>query len=308
LNPYLDYDIRIKEKEKLLFSMTTIPLTDVSIPFLLPSLLLRGQIVRLQDVTTTIINQHAYPFSIAKILADLLAAGSVLSNLLKYKGVFTLQIKTTGPMKFAVVDVTSEGHMRGYTQFKSQEVGGEASFKELLGEGYLVFTVDQGRKVDRYQAIVSLSHDTLTEALEHYFQQSEQLETRICIASHRTKEGHWRSSALLLQQMSSQNVEVETWHYVEALLNTLSPEELLDFSVPYETLLYRLFHETDITVFDPIGYKAQCRCSEERIKTFLNTLSLEEVEGLLENGRLKISCEFCNHVYDFERKDIITVH
>ncbi|MBY0501919.1 MAG: Hsp33 family molecular chaperone HslO [Alphaproteobacteria bacterium] len=288
--------------------MTTSLMVDISVPFLLPALYLRGQIVRLQNVTTTIINQHAYPYSIAKVLADLLVAGSALSNLLKYKGVFTLQIKTTGPMRLAVVDVTSAGHIRGYTQFKSQEVEKEAAFKDLLGEGYLVFTVDQGREVDRYQAIVSLNHDTLSEALVHYFQQSEQLETRICIASHRTKEGNWKSSALLLQQMPSQTIEAETWHYVEALLNTLSSEELLDFSVPYETLLYRLFHETDITVFDPIGYKAQCRCSEERIKTFLNTLSLEEVEGLLENGRLKISCEFCNHVYDFERKDIITIH
>lgn len=288
--------------------MTTFPLVDVSIPFLLPTLFLRGQIVRLQDVSTAIINQHAYPLSIAEVLADLLAAGSVLSNLLKYKGIFTLQIKTTGPVRLAVVDVTSEGHMRGYTEFKSQEIIEEASFKDLLGEGYLVLTVDQGRQVDRYQGIVSLNHDTLTEALEHYFQQSEQLETRICISSHRTKEGYWKSSALLLQQMPSQNVEVETWLYIEALLNTLSSDELLDFSIPYETLLYRLFHETDVTVFDPVAYKAQCRCSKERIKTFLNTLTIEEVEGLLENGRLKISCEFCNHLYDFERKDLITIH
>jgi len=282
--------------------------TDVSVPFMLPQFSLRGRLVRLQDVSTTILSQHTYPLPVAKVLAELLAAGTTLAGLLKYEGIFTLQTKTSGPIGLVVIDVTHEGHIRGYAQFKSPEIRPKDTFKELLGSGYLAFTVDQGLKVDRYQGIVALKHDTLPLALEHYFDQSEQLETRLFIASEKTKEEVWKSGALLLQQMPAQKVEKDTWAHVESLLNTLSPQEFLDFSTNYETLLYRLFHEGGVTVFKPQPLKAQCRCSEKRIKAFLGTLTPDEIEALLEKGQLKITCEFCNHQYMFDRKDLMTVH
>ncbi len=291
-------------KSKMSFSRST----DVSIPFLLPLFSLRGRLVRLQDVTTTIIRQHNYPPPIGAILAELLAAGAALAGLLKFEGVFTLQTKTKGPLNLSVIDITHEGHMRGYAQFNSRHIDPNASFKDLLGSGYLAFTVDQGLKVDRYQGIVALNHDTLPHALEHYFDQSEQLETRIFIASHKTPDGIWKSGALLLQQMPTKRVDEETWNYMEALLNTLSSDEFLDFSILSEGLLKRLFHEGNVTTFDPIYLKAQCRCSEDRIKTFLSTLNQEEIEGLLDNGQLKMTCEFCNHTYVFDRKNLITFH
>lgn len=282
--------------------------TDISTPFMLSHFPLRGRLVRLQEVTTTILSQHAYPFPVAKVLADLLAAGATLASLLKYEGVFTIQTKTSGPIGLAVIDVTHKGDMRGYAQFKVQEIKPEDTFKELLGSGYLAFTVDQGVVTDRYQGIVSLGHETLSHALAHYFDQSEQLETRLFIASEKTEEGIWKSAALLLQQMPSQRVSEETWNHVGALLNTLSPREFLDFSIPYPTFLHRLFHEGGLTVFDPMILNAQCRCSEERIKVFLASLPSDEIEDLLEKGRLKMTCEFCNHHYEFDRKDLMTVH
>lgn len=282
--------------------------SDLSIPFILPQLSLRGILVRLSLVSTRILNQHTYPNVVAHLLSDLLAAGTALSGLLKYEGIFTLQTKTSGPIGFAVVDVTHEGHMRGYVQVKQDELKDNATFQDLVGRGYLTFTVDQGLKVDRYQGIVSLNHDTLTESLEHYFHQSEQTETRIFIASEKTQDGNWKCGALILQQLPTKVINRDTWSHIEALLNTLSPMEFLNFDIHYETLLDRLFHEVGVQVFESSPLKAQCRCSEERIRTFLSSLSSDEIEDLLEKGQLKMTCEFCNHEYIFDRKDLMTVH
>ncbi|MBS0271127.1 MAG: Hsp33 family molecular chaperone HslO [Proteobacteria bacterium] len=282
--------------------------TDLSVPFLLPHLSLRGRLVRLQNVSTTIIGQHDYPYAVAKILAELLATGATLAGLLKYEGIFTLQTKSDGPIKLAVLDVTNQGHMRGYTQLKSNEIKQNISFAELFGQGYLAFTVDQVTKGDRYQGIVTLNHESLASSIEHYFDQSEQLESRICIFSERTHEDIWKSGVLLLQEMPSKRVDEEAWSHAEALLNTLSSQEFLDFSIPYKTLLTNLFHEAGVTIFEPLHLKAQCRCSKERIRVFLDTLSPTEIESLLENGQLKMTCEFCNHHYTFDRKDLMTVH
>lgn len=281
---------------------------DIIVPFLLPKFSLRGRLVRLQGLNDEILSQHNYPDPVAKVLTELLAAAGILSNLLKYEGVFTLQTKTSGPLNLVVIDVTHEGNMRGYGQFKLPEVRQDATFQELIGKGYLAFTVDQGLKVDRYQGIVNLNHETLPHALEHYFQQSEQLETKIFISSEKTEDGSWKSSALLLQQMPSKKVDEETWNYINSILLTLSSKEFLDFSTTYEKLLYRLFHEGGVTVFDPLPLQAKCRCSRERIKAFLTTISPDEVESLLEKGHLKMTCEFCNHQYEFDRKDLMTVH
>lgn len=283
--------------------------TDCSIPFLLPRFSLRGRLVRLEALNGEILKQHNYPDPVAKVLAEFLAAGATLASLLKYKGVFSLQTKTSGPLHLVVLDITHQGNIRAYAQFKPHEIMMNDSFKELIGKGYLAFTVDQGLTVDhRYQGIVALDHETIPHALEHYFHQSEQLETKVFIASEKTGEHSWKSAALLLQQMPSQKVDEEAWNYIESILATLSSQEFLDFSIDYEKLLYRLFHEGDVTVFDSLPLKAKCRCSTERIKTFLSTLSPNELESLLEKGHLKMTCEFCNHVYEFDRKDLMTVH
>lgn len=282
--------------------------TDLSVPFLLPKFSLRGRLVRLEGINNEILSQHSYPDPVAKVLTELLAAAGILAGLLKYEGVFTLQTKTSGPLGLVVVDVTHKGDMRAYGQFNPQGVMKKASFKDIVGKGYLTFTVDQGLRVERYQGIVELNHETPAHALEHYFQQSEQLETKIFIASEKTEEGSWKSAALLLQQMPSKVVDDDTWNHIESLLLTLSSKEFLDFSIDYETLLYRLFHEGEVTVFNTLQLQAKCRCSKERIKAFLTTLSPEELEGLVEKGHLQMTCEFCNHQYEFDRKDLMTVH
>lgn len=288
--------------------MTSETNTDISIPFVLPEINLRGRLSRLEHVNEVVLKQHDYPENLEQILSELLAASAVLSGLLKYEGVFTLQTKTSGAVKMVVIDITHRGEMRGYAQFNTQAVENKKGFQSLMGEGYLAFTVDQGLKVDRYQGIVTLNQQTLSDALEHYFDQSEQLKTRILIMSEQNQENIWKSSALLLQQMPTHEMSDDAWAYVDAILGTLNPKEFLDFEMPYERLLTNLFHEGGISLFPPLTLIEKCRCSEERIKSFLQTLTEDELETLLENRQLKMTCEFCNHNYIFDRKDLMTVH
>lgn len=284
------------------------PQADISVPFILPLFSARGRLLRLEDVSTNIIEQHNYPFPIAKTLADILSTSAALAGLLKYEGIFSLQTKSQGPIQLLVVDMTHTGNMRGYAQYQKDQIHKGDTFSKLFGEGYLVFTVDQGKKVEQYQGIVELHRESLASAIEHYFEQSEQLKTKIFIASHKSENQKWRSSALLLQQLPTEEVNEESWNHMEALLGTISNQELLDFSMPYETLLYQLFHEGGIVTYESSPIQAKCRCSREKVETFLHGLSQEELEGLFENGQLQITCEFCNHTYTFSRKDLTTLH
>lgn len=282
--------------------------TDVSVSFLLPYLSLKGRLVRLKDVSTSILSQHDYPDPVARALANLLSAGASLAGLLNFQGILTLQTKTSGPINLSVVDVTHDGNLRGYAQFDPKKIKPDAKFAELFGKGYMAFTIDQGSQTDRYQGIVELQQESLSQTLEHYLSQSEQLETRILLATTQTENKEWQTTALLLQQLPSKEVSPESWEHIRALLGTLSDKEFLDFSIPTESLLTRLFHEVGLEIFDPVPLNAKCRCSKERIKAFLATLSEDEIESLLEKGQLKMTCEFCNHHYVFDRKDLMTVH
>ncbi len=282
--------------------------TDISVPFILPHFSVRGRLIRLEKVSSSILKQHKYPPAVGKVLAELLATSAALAGLLKYEGIFTLQTKSNGPIELLVIDITDTGNIRGFSQFNEYAIHQDSTFSELFGDGYLAYTVDQGLNVDRYQGIVKLHNESLSSAIEHYFDQSEQLKTKIVVASQKTKDGKWRSSALLLQQLPAQEVNEESWNHIDALLSTLSLEEFLDFSAPHETLLYRLFHEGGVLTYEGAPLKAKCRCSRERIKAFLSSLTQEEVEELLENGQLKMTCEFCNHSYNFDRKELITIH
>ncbi len=288
--------------------MNNHPQIDISVPFILPLFSARGRLVRLEDVSTNIINQHNYPFPIAKILAEVLSTSAALAGLLKYEGIFTLQTKSQGPIKLLVVDMTHTGNMRGYAQYKKEHVQEGDRFSQLFKEGYLVFTVDQQKNADQYQGIVELHRESLSSAIEHYFDQSEQLKTKIIIASQMSEDQKWKTSALLLQQLPTEEVNEESWNHMEALLGTISEQEILDFSIPYETLLFRLFHEASIVTYDSSQIQAKCRCSKDKVETFVRSLSPSESEDLFENGRLQITCEFCNHTYMFNQKDFKNLH
>ena len=292
--------------------------------FQLESSQLRGRLVRLGPVLDLVLHQHAYPEPVGHLLAEAIVIAAALGTALKYDGVFTLQAKGDGPVRLLVADVTSDGGVRGYAQFTEKDLGKEVMDARLLGKGYLAFTVDQPMKNDRYQGIVELHNNTggtLASAVQHYFRQSEQLPTGIIVAAECDAQGRWRAGCLMLQKMPrtggiwddaagrlDRGVVYDTageteddWLRAMMLMGTCTPEELMAPTLGANDLLYRLFHEEGVRVYDPQPFRHQCRCSEQRVRNMLRSLPRKEIEELAINGVVDVTCEFCNRSYRFDK-------
>ena len=280
-------------------------------PFMLETSQLRGRMVRLPHVLEQVVSAHHYPDAIAAILAEALCLTTVLAGMLKFDGVFSLQAKSNGLIKALVCDMTNDGTLRGYVGYDKEALAkaDDTSFTALLNDGFLAFTVDQAETADRYQGIVALDGENLTDCVRNYFLQSEQIQT--AFVSHVGKDGNgkWAGGALMLQHLASEggiaseemsDTEVkESWQRCMMLMQTLTREEMLQGELPLNTILYRLFHEEGVRVFPPIAIRKGCRCSAERIRGILDNLSPDDRISFVENGVISVTCEFCNTVYEF---------
>src|SRR5690348_12236465 len=143
---------------------------DLVQPFRIDPFALRGRLVRLGPTVDRILSQHDYPEPVATILGEAIALAVTLAGALKYDGIFTLQTKSDGPVRLIVADVSTDGAVRGYAQYDPERLlrvparpGTSPSVPELIGRGYIAFTVDQGEDTERYQGIVELIGATLAE-------------------------------------------------------------------------------------------------------------------------------------------------
>jgi molecular chaperone Hsp33 len=284
---------------------------DIVQPFQIDASHLRGRLVRVGPVLDEILSNHAYPEPVARLLGETITLAITLAGALKYDGIFTLQTKGDGPISLMVADVTSTGDVRGYAQFDAERLAGadidsSAPVPTLLGNGYLAFTVDQGEHTERYQGIVELSGETLSEGIQHYFRQSEQLDTGIKVAVAFTDLG-WRGGALMLQRLPEDQVQqtlgsdvADDWRRAMVLMGTCTDREMLDPNLPPNDLLFRLFNEDGVRVWAPADLSASCRCSRDRVATVLASLPRDEIADLKVNGNVEVTCEFCNSTYTFD--------
>jgi molecular chaperone Hsp33 len=295
------------------------------LPFQLETSGLRGRLVELGGVVDEIVSRHDYPLPVANLLAECLALTAALSAVLKFDGVFSLQTRGDGPISLLVADVTSEGDIRGYAEVAE---GRESEIPEgpvdrpvpaLLGEGRLAFTVDQGNHTQRYQGIVEMTGATLAECAQHYFRQSEQLPTRLILAAGQDDAGAWRASALMLQQIPFDDTDYdnrwdvsglqdeeaeEHWRRAGMLIETLGEAEFLDRDVGGEAILYRLFNEDGVRVFEQRYLAAGCRCSAERVENVLRSMPEDELEPLKVDGNVIVTCQFCKQDYIYDAVDL----
>jgi molecular chaperone Hsp33 len=243
--------------------------------------------------------------------------------MLKFQGIFTLQTKGDGPVGLAVVDMTTDGELRGYADFDASRLasiggastGEAAAARDLLGEGYIAFTVDQGPHSERYQGIVDLRGETLAECLQHYFRQSEQLKTAVKLSAGQ-QDGAWRAGGLLLQQMPDEaagatalaNDEEDGWRRAVVLMSSCTERELLDPALPDYDLLYRLFHDERVRVYNPRPLTTGCRCSRARIERILRSLPRKEVVEMKVEGEIIMTCQFCNEEYRFDEAALERVY
>ena len=305
------------------------PSKDTVMPFDVKPLGVRGRIVRLGPVIDDILQRHDYPPSVSALLAEAIALTAMLGATLKFDGKFILQTKTDGPVDMIVADFVSPNGVRGYARFNKEKLEAltAPTQQQLLGNGYLAMTVDQGSDMERYQGIVPLDGTTLADAADTYFKQSEQIPTRLRLVSgpllaRGEKTTHWRSGAIMVQHLpaeggtspiafsSGDNPEGEeevpeddNWVKAKLLLDTVEHHELLDPTLTTEELLYRLYHEDGVTVYPPSDIIRHCTCSAEAVETMLRNFSAEDRNDMIENGEIKVICEFCSSEYRFKPED-----
>jgi len=284
---------------------------DKLLGFTLPARNARGRAVRLDAVLDQVLAAHDYPASITHLLSEALVLGALMGGLLKgEKGQLTMQAQTkVGAVSLLVCDYRG-GEMRGYAEFDSaalEGLGANPTLKALFGEGHLAITFETGSE-KRYQGIVPLDGDTLAEACESYFVQSEQVPTMIRVAS-RSSGSKRLAAGFLVQHLADGEVGRERlharqdhpdWEHIAALAGTLSHDELLDPALSMEGITWRLFHEEDEIRIQPGDVLSRgCRCSAEYYDTVLSRFPSDEQDSMRnEDGKIVVDCAFCSKEFE----------
>lgn len=264
--------------------------------FIFDQLPVQGRHVHLDASWRAALERQDYPPPVRALLGETMVAAALLSATLKFDGNITLQIQGSGPVHLLVVQCTSELNLRGLARW-SGEIA-PAGFRELVGDGRLVMTIEQKGKAERYQSIVPLEGETLSASLESYFERSEQLATRLWLTA-----GDGSASGLLLQMMPDRQGESDAWQHVTVLSDTLKQQELEGLSA--QEILHRLYNEDDVRLFEGAPVAFRCQCSRERIEDTLRGLGHDEVQSILEEqGSVGVDCEFCGRHYSFDVVDV----
>ena len=274
------------------------------IPFQLGKNQVRGSIVRLETTVSEIIKRHNYPSNIESLLADTLTITACLGSRMKHEGIFTIQAKGSSEVHTLFSDITNNGSLRGYVGLKDGFSKKDLNLNALMGSGHISFTLDQGKYSKRYQGIVALEEKSISKSAELYFNNSEQLETRFSnfnyYSIHKKNREKLMSSGLIMLQKMPIKDDIETeeneqiWENSLNFLSTLQKEEFLSVNLSSQDILFRLFNEVDVTIYDEIIIKDQCRCSQAKVEFAIKNLSKKELIDISdENGNIKVVCEFC---------------
>ena len=312
--------------------------SDAVIPFAVEPLDLRGRAVQLGPMLDGILGRHEYPEPVSRLLAEAVTLTVLLGTSLKFEGKFILQTQTDGPVPMLVADFRTPGSVRAYASFDDEKLDraiaeGRTDPQSLLGEGILAMTIDQGAHMQRYQGIVKLDGISLEEVARQYFRQSEQIPTDVRLAVSETylrgENGPvrgWRAGGVLaqflpdseermrLRDLPSGGDDEDTfeedgaWTEAVALMRTIGDDELVDPEIEPERLLFRLFNEHGVRVFDSTTVADDCSCSREGIAAVLDNLAEEDVAEAArggEGGEIIVDCQFCSERYAFTEAEVL---
>lgn len=263
----------------------------------------RGELVQIDKTYQEMIANHNYPVAVQTLLGELLVATCLLTATLKFEGEIAVQLQGDGPVKYAVINGDDKQNMRGVARLQGEVTG--STIKELIGNGYMVITITP-TKGERYQGIVPLEHDSLDKCLENYFEQSEQLKTRLWFATEVTAESA-KAAGLFLQVLPvNKEKSVEDFTHLEAISNTIKDDELLHLNA--NTVLTRLYHEDNPQLFEPQAINFRCGCSRDKTIAALVNVGQDELLADVEaNGEVKISCHYCLKDYIFDEQEIKSI-
>jgi len=287
-------------------------------PFAIEGMDVRGRAVRIGTVVDQILSAHDYPDPVARILGDLLTLTALLGSMMKFDGIVTMQTKSGGPVPMMVADYEMRadgvGRLRGYADIdetKYAAYGKNPSFHGLIGckSGYLALTIDQGADMERYQGIVDLSGETIAEVARNYFMSSEQTPTEIRLRTDRDAvTGNWRAGGIMVQHLArgeegkerilDRDTE-EQWNRASVLMHSVKEEELLDPQLDLDNLLYRLFNEDGVRVFEAAHLAKGCRCDRARLLAVISQFSDDDVDHMTVDDKISVNCQFCNKTFDF---------
>ncbi len=271
--------------------------------FIIENTRVRGELVHLSASWKAVLERYDYPKNVQRVLGEAFAACALLSATIKFEGSLILQIRGDGPLHLLVVQATSDGTLRGLARW-SNDVP-EHGLKNIFGNGSMVITIEPA-KGEPYQGVIALEGEHIQDAIENYFKQSEQLNTRLWLAADENN-----CTGFLLQELPESEKDKQSnlgedhhdWQHAEALGNTISNEELLSLST--KEILHRLFHEDDVRLFEPSPLSFRCSCSSERIAKMIMSLGINEAREIIsEQGKIQVDCEFCNAQYNFDSVDV----
>ncbi|HHQ4451811.1 TPA: Hsp33 family molecular chaperone HslO [Aeromonas veronii] len=264
----------------------------------------RGELVQLDHTYRHVVEAQNYPVQVQKLLGELLVATSLLTATLKFEGSITVQLQGDGPVRLAVINGDNNQQLRGVARYEG-ELPSDGKLQSLIGNGQLIITItpEQG---ERYQGIIALDADTLAGCLEHYFARSEQLATKLWIRTG-YHEGAPRAAGIMLQELPAQSEDHSNdFDHLTQLTSTIKDEEL--FGLQAEEILYRLYHQDKVRVFDPQAVEFRCTCSRERCEGALLQIEKEEVmEMVQELGKIDMHCDYCGAQYQFNGIDVETL-
>ncbi|PZU74828.1 MAG: Hsp33 family molecular chaperone [Brevundimonas sp.] len=292
---------------------------DLAAAFQIDGWPVRGRLVRLGGAIDTILAAHAYPEPVAALLGEACALAALIGSSLKFDGRLLVQAQGDGPVRYVVADYGTDGTLRGYCRYDEAEVA-EASkgfarpgAQTLLGKGVFVMTLDRGPDFERTQGITPIEGESLSLCAEHYFQQSEQVPTkvRLAVGQVQTEAGaQWRAGGAMIQLIAgdaARGSTEEVWDRTRALFGTLADDELVDPMISPETLLFRLFHEDGVRLEGAKALTAVCRCSKDRIAGMLASFDPAERADMVEDdGKIHVTCEYCAKVYELTPDDVVT--
>ena len=287
-------------------------------PFHLPGRPVRGRLIRLGPLADALLTRHDNHPAVTGLAGRALALAAALATALRFRGSFSLQAKGDGAVPMLLADCTETGALRGYARAAPERLeallatDADPSDRSLLGGGYLAFTVDQGGERERHQGIVAIEGDRLADMALHYFETSEQLQCFVHLACARRPEG-WRAGALILERVAGEGgldpaldpaAQDEAWRTATALAATLRDDELLDDALPPDRLLYNLFGLEGVAADRNRALAYGCRCSRSRLAGILEGFSIDDLDHMVVDGRIVMTCEFCNLDFRFGRDEV----
>lgn len=274
--------------------------------FLFERFPIRGHLVHLDAAWRALIEHRAYPDAIRETLGEAVVASLLLAATIKFEGVLSLQLQGGGPMHLLLVQCTSGLGVRGLARHRNLSEGDSRKISDLIGAGNLTVTLETDDGAQRYQGIVPIEGDRLADSLQAYFQNSEQLPTRLWL--HADELG---ASGMLLQKLpgaaalppDDAAALEDAWARVQLIGDTLTKEELR--TLADAEILHRLFNEDDLRLFEPSPVYFRCRCSRERVAGMLQGLGEVETRSVIaERGKVEVHCDFCNRAYVFDAVDV----